>query len=165
MKKMIISLITTILFLIVAGCGPVVRTHLKQFTDNPEEFQGKQVIVSANLNDILDNPEIFMDDRIRVEVPGYIKYNGFMGFSHWNLILRDNEGSSIRCYEREYRVDSWNVPRALLLAAERKNERIIVVGRLQKTTELLIETDWIEYDGQIIDTDYLPPPVPVGVHY
>jgi hypothetical protein len=47
------------------------------------------------------------------------------------------------------------VPVMAVRRAERNNEQITVVGKLQMGLE--IELDWIEYEGQIIDTDFKPP--------
>ena len=69
----------------------------------------------------------------------------------------DREGNSIRCYEREYRVEAWIIPIMAVKEAEKRKEMIIAVGKLKRKD--LLELHWIEYKGEIIDTDYKPPSV------
>jgi len=61
----------------------------------------------------------------------------------------------LRCYEWEYRVDGWIAPEMALRRAEKENEQVTVVGKLEGG--LRIELDWIEYKGQHYNTDYKPP--------
>ncbi|MFH0814025.1 MAG: hypothetical protein V2A69_14490 [Pseudomonadota bacterium] len=139
------------------GCAPVVKTDLKSFKENPEAYQGKEVIITTDVKSVVEDPESYLGRKI--ELKGFVKYNGFRGFSHWNFFLKDEEGRSLRCYEREYRIEAWIWPTTILRRAERENEQLTVVGKLQKGKE--IELDWVEYKGQTIDTDYKPPQFPV----
>jgi len=157
MKYFLLWINTLVLSLSLLGCAPVVKTDLTSLKKNPEKYQGKKIIVTTDLKSLVDNPKDYLGRKI--ELTGYVKYNGFRGFRNWNFILKDEEGRSVRCYEREYRIEAWRVPVKAVRQAERNNEPITVVGKLQKGLE--IELDWIEYKGQTIDTDQKPPSLPI----
>jgi len=133
----------------------VVETSLNSYLQNPKAYKGKKVIIVASIKDVLKNPSPLIGKKIKVK--GFVKYIGFRGYPYWNFILMDKEGNSIRCYEKEYRVQAWIVPIMAVKEAEKKNEIIIAVGKLKKKG--LLELDWIEYRGEVIDTDYKPPSV------
>jgi hypothetical protein len=154
MKKIFIGLITTLLYLNLFACAQqLVKTDLISLNENPEEYKGKEVVVIADLQDIFNDLEAYLGRK--VELTGFVELDGFTGFNRWSFVLKDNEGRSARCYERGYRIDAWKIPEVALRRAERKNEKVVVVGDLQKGKR--IELDWIEYEGQIINTDYKPP--------
>lgn len=154
--KRTIRIFSWFLALHLIGCTPLVRTDLKSLQKDPEKYQGKKVIIQTDLKSVLENPADYLGRKI--ELMGYVKYYGHRGPRGWSFSLKDINGREIICYEREYRVESWTVPCIALRRAERNREQIIVVGKLEKGLEL--ELDWIEYQGQHIDTDFKPPKPP-----
>ena len=152
-KKFFVLIIGLVFSLSLFSCAPLVKTDLKSLKDNPEKYQGKRVVVTTDLKSVVEKPEDYLGKKI--ELTGYVKYKGFRNFTYWNFILKDEEVRSLRCYEREYRIRSWIMPVMALRRAERENEQITAVGKLEKGLE--IELDWIKYKGQRFNTDYKPP--------
>ena len=131
----------------------VVKTDLKTLNENPEDFEGKEVIITAALNTVVEDPDAYLYKKI--ELKGYVVYKEPWSGVYWNFTLIDEDGNAVNCYERWYRTDIWIWPLTAVRQARNKNEQLTVVGRFQKGRTL--ELDWIEYDGQMFDTDYLPP--------
>lgn len=154
-RKFVLWVMTLVFSLGLISCAPTVKTDLLSLFENPKEYRGKRIIIATDLKSVVEDPAAYLDRRI--ELAGYVVYNGHRGFYSWNFFLKDTDGRTIRCYEREYRIRSWIVPVWALRRAERKNEQITAVGKLQ--TGLELELDWIEYQGQTIDTDYKPPQI------
>ena len=157
MKNYLVRLIGFLLLLTLSSCAPIVKTDLKSLNENPEKYKGKWVIVTTDLKSVVDDPKAYRGKNI--ELTGYVKLDsfGFRGINDWSFILKDVEGKSVRCYEREYRVDGWIMPEMALRRAEKENEQVTVVGKLEGG--LKIELDWIEYKGQHYNTDYKPPAI------
>ena len=149
------------LSLILFSCAPMVKTDLKSLNENPEKYKGKWVIITTDLKSVVDDPKAYRGKNI--ELTGYVKLDrfDFKGFYGWSFILKDVEGRSLRCYEREYRVDGWIMPEMALRRAEKESEQVTVVGRLEGGQK--IELDWIEYKGQHYNTDYKPPGIPLPI--
>ena len=158
MKEILIWIFGLVLSLILNSCAPMIKTDLQSLKDNPEKYQGKIVIITTDIKSVFEAPEAYLGKKI--ELKGYVEYKGFREFRNWNFILKDKEGRSIRCYEREYRVEAWIIPVMAIRKAARNNEQLTVVGKLQKG--LKIELDWIEYEGLIIDTEFKPFRVKIG---
>ena len=154
-KRVMVVVVGLIFSLGLFGCAPLVKTDLKGFTENPEKYKGKFVIITADIKSVLEKPGAYVGKRI--ELKGYVSYKGFWGFSHWNFMLKDEEGNSIRCYENEYRVDVWLWPDMIVKRADKNHEQLTVVGKLERGLELELRS--IEYNGQTISTDYLPPAI------
>ncbi len=145
-----------ILPLILLGCASsVVKTDLKSLQEHPEKYKGKRVIVTTELKSLVSTTTNYQGKD--VEVTGFVALDGFnfRGVNDWSFILKDEEGNSVRCYEQEYRVESWIMPELVLRRAEKEKKPIKVVGRFER--KLRIELDWIEYEAQHYDTDYKPP--------
>ena len=66
----------------------------------------------------------------------------------------DEESSFLYCYEKRYRADVWIWPLNAVRQAAYHEKELTVVGKFQKG--MTLELDWIEYDGQRFDTDFLP---------
>ncbi len=141
-----------VLSISLLACTPLVKTDLKSLNANPDEYKGKRVVVTTDLKSVVEKPEDYLGKKI--ELTGYVKTNGFRRTGDWGFILKDEEERSVRCYEREYRIRSWNMPSMALRRAARQNGQVTVVGKLEKDLE--IELDWIEYEGLHYDTDYIP---------
>jgi hypothetical protein len=153
MKRLLLLTACLVLSLSLFACAPLVKTDLKSLKENPQEYEGKTVVVTTDLKSLAEKPEDYLGRK--VELTGFVEYNGFRKFHHWNFFLKDEEGRSVRCYEREYRVDAWLWPVVTAKRAARENKPLTIVGRLHPN--LMIELDWIEYEGIHIDTDHKPP--------
>jgi len=134
------------------ACAPLVKTDLKSLNENPLQYKGKMVVVTTDVRSLVEKPEDYCGKK--VELNGYVRLNGFRRTGDWGFILEDEEGRSIRCYEWKYRVESWIMPSMTLRRAARENGQVTIVGRVEKDRE--IELDWIEYENEHYDTDYLP---------
>jgi hypothetical protein len=153
-RKILVAIMGIISLLGLYSClGPVVKTDLQSLNENPEDFEGKEVIITAALNTVTENPDAYLYKKI--ELKGYVVYKEPWSGLYWNFILIDEDGNAVNCDERWYRTDIWIWPLTAVRHARNKNEQLTVVGRFQKGRTL--ELDWIEYDGQMFDTDFLPP--------
>ena len=152
MKRVLLLTACLVLSLSLFACAPLVKTDLKSLNANPDEYKGKRVVVTTDLRSLTEKPEDYLGKDI--EVTGYVRPNRLRRYGDWAFVLEDEKGRSVRCYEREYRVDSWIMPSMAVKRAARENEQVTVVGRVEKDLE--IELDWIEYEDQHYDTDYLP---------
>jgi len=148
-----------VLILLLADCAPLIKIDSQSFIDHPQEYEGKQVIITAELRQIIEAPLLFKGKK--VELKGYVEYKGFWGHQRWHFILKDGEGRTLLCYEKGYRTTAWIVPAAVVEKAARTHQQITVVGKLEEDLE--IELDWIEYKGLQIDTDYLPHRMPHNI--
>jgi len=152
--------VTALLFLL-AGCSapPLVKTDLKTFLENPDDFAGKHVIITTTIKDLSENPDTYLDRKI--EVSGFVEYRESRVGAYWNFTLKEEESKEehqLYCYEDTYRVDVWIQPLNAVRQAVYRNKQLTVVGNFQKG--MTLELDWIEYEGQHIDTDFLPPAYP-----
>jgi hypothetical protein len=152
MKKVLVSVACLGLAFGLYACSPLVKTDLKSLNENPGQYKGKRVVVTTDLRNILETPEDYFGKK--VEVTGYVTTNRLRRSGDWSFILEDEEGRSVTCYEWKYRIDSWLMPSMAIKRAARENGQVTVVGKLEKDLE--IELDWIEYEDQHYDTDYLP---------
>jgi len=132
---------------------PVAKTDLKSLSEDPEKYQGKEVIIRTDIKSLVENPTPYRGRKI--ELMGYVE-RPFRGFD-WDFILKDEQGRAITCYEREYRISAWIMPTMAVRRAHENNDQITVVGKLEGGQR--IELDWIEYNAQIMDTDYKPPEI------
>lgn len=140
------------LFLTLSSCaGPLVRTDLQTLQEKPEQFEGKQVIVTAGIDDVVAHPEAYKGKK--VELTGPVEQKGFWRTPYWSFTIQGEKGS-LKCYERIYRVDAWILPVMAIKRAARENSPVTVVGKVEQDLE--IELDWIEYQGQHYDTDRPP---------
>jgi hypothetical protein len=153
MKNYLVCLIGFLLFLTLSSCAPIVKTDLKSLQENPEKYKGKEVIITADIKSVVEASEAYQGKKI--EISGYVKIDGFRRTKDWGFLLEDNQGRSILCNEREYRVTSWIMPEMALRRAEKENKKVTVEGKLLKNME--IELDWIEYEGQHYNTHFKPP--------
>jgi len=144
----------------LSACTPLVKTDLKNLTANPDQYQGKRVVVTTDLRTLVEKPEDYFGKNI--EVTGHVSLKGLRSSGDWSFILKDEEGKSVRCYEWQYGVEYWSMLSVVLRRAERENGQVTVVGKLEKDKE--IELDWIVYQDQYIDTDYVPYRLPVMIN-
>jgi hypothetical protein len=142
------------------GCAsqPIVKTDLDNFNKNIDSYQGKEVIITTDLENLFEDPKPYVNRKL--ELRGYVEYNGFNSFRAWNFMLKDEEGRSLRCYERSYRLEAWSMPVAAIRKAEEEQLEITIVGKLELGQN--VELDWIEVDGQRFNTDIKPHRIPSG---
>ena len=132
MKRLL--LLTACLFLsisLITCTAPLVKTDLKSLNETPAHYEGKRVVDTTDLKSLAEEPEDYLDKDI--EVTGYVRPNRLRRYGDWAFVLEDEEGRSVRCYEREYRVDSWIMPTMAIKRAAREKEQVTVVGRVEKT--------------------------------
>lgn len=139
---------------LVAGCAsaPVVVDYAEYRTD-PQRYREADAVVRIDLATLLASGEALAGRK--VELSGPVDYRGHTGFFYWHFYLIGPGEQRVRCYEREYRIESWVVPRTFVQRANSDRGTLTVNGRYEPP--LGIELDWIAYDGQRFDTDYLPP--------
>ena len=127
------------------GMGPArpLRPPIGQLVDQPQRFADQYVVVSGWL-----------------EATAY-RFDG----GHWGFDLLDEDGTGIRCYERDYRRGSPFPVRHLLRRAGHDAGSIEVAGWVDSGGRL--ELDWIEYAGTRVDTDPIRRPIVPGfaVHF
>lgn len=141
------------------GCaGPYVKTDLDSFLENPERYANARVIITTDLESLLADPGQYQDRE--VEITGFVDYHKSLASNDWGFTLYDKRGNDITCYEYEYRYFPSSSAVMLLMQAQKQNQPITVVGDFKPNAK--IETDWIEYQGRVIDTDYIykPPVLP-----
>jgi len=154
MKKILIFLLGITLAAGLFSCaGPVVKTDLQSVEENPDTYKGDQVVIATDLRSVVENPDAYLDKRI--ELKGFVEYRETPLRPYWHFLLKDEDGRSLKCYERRYNNDVWEWPLTAVRKAKKNKEQLTVVGWLEKGRAL--ELDWVEYDGKTIDTDYLPP--------
>ncbi|MCX8012126.1 MAG: OB-fold putative lipoprotein [Desulfobacterota bacterium] len=139
----------------------MIKTDLTSLQEHPEKYKGKWVIVTTELKSLVNNPKNYQGKNI--EVTGLVKLESFdfRRINGWSFILKDKEGNSVRCYEQEYRVESWTIPELVLRRAEKEKKPVTVVGKFEGSQR--IELDWMEYEGQHYDTDYKPPNIQFSI--
>jgi hypothetical protein len=91
-------------------------------------------------------------------VSGNVEYVGLRASAYWNFKLKNETGEVITCYEYNYHVEAWIMPDVAVKRAEREQEPLTVVGKLEGKSRL--ELDWIEYKGQHYNTDHKPVHIP-----
>jgi len=160
MKKLLAFIMGMIFFMSLSTCAPVVKTDLKSLNEEPEKYQGKRVIIITDLAGLYENLTPYLGRKI--ELSGHVEYKRTKGIYYWNFILKDEDRRTVICYERNYRVRPWLTPVYAVKKAERYNQKITVAGKLQE--RLRIELDWIEYEGDTIDTNYVPPHIQFPPH-
>ncbi len=138
--------------MLLNGCHKTVRTDLETLRENPDKFQGKEVVIVTEIEDVKRNPQPYLQKEVQLQ--GQVEYMGFREHFRWNFLLKDAEGRALRCYEREYAYRVSSRVELTVREAEKEGEPLTVVGSLENGNEL--ELDWIEYRGDRIDTDFVP---------
>ena len=151
MKKIVIlAMVLSILSAPCCAVKEIVKTDLNSFNQDPEQYKDKRVIITTEIESILKDPTSFI--KRDIEISGLVRRNP-RGFE-WGFSIRDEKGNSLECYETEYRISPWLRVDQAIKRAELKKEKVTVVGKLG--TGLQIELDWIEYEGDVMDTDFKP---------
>ena len=160
MAKFFLAIGWLLVFTNFLGCSPYVRVDQKDIGENGEKYKGKHIIIMTDIADLYENDTKYTGKKI--ELKGYVEYRRTKGVYYWNFILKDDNGRSVVCYERHYKPRPWLRPVYAIMEAERVNDIITIVGRCKQGMK--IELDWIEYDDETIDTDYVPPFIKIPIH-
>lgn len=153
MKNILISLMGIVFAGSLFSCaGQVVKTDLQSVEENPDAYKGKRVVITTDLKSLAEKPEDYLEKK--VELKGFAEYREGPLRPYWHFVLKDEEGRSLKCYERNYHNYVWEWPLMTVRKAKRNKEQLTVVGRFEKRG--VLELDWIEYDGETINTDYVP---------
>ena len=142
-----------IIFLAFSGCvSNQVKTDLQTLQQNPEQFKGKEVILTTTIKQVQEHQDAYLGKK--VEITGFVLYKGYRGSSFWSFDLKDEADRHLSCYEQRYRVIAWTMPDAIIKRATRENEQVTIVGRIEK--DLSVELSGIKYRGQYYNTNHLP---------
>ena len=150
-KKVKKDLIVTLLLLTaLLGCTRLVRIDVDTYLNNQASYQGKHILIKAELNEILEQYEVFKN--VSVEVTAPVIYFEEKDSPAWFLIL-EKDGKRIRGYEDRYK--HFIPPDAVYLArwAKREGGEITAMGRVK---ERGIELDQLTYKGLIVNTNAPP---------
>jgi len=142
----------TLLFSIIAllGCAKMIRVDADTYMKNQSFYEGKHVLIKADLEDVLDQYKLFKGKNIELTAP--VTHYGDWGFSGWYLIL-EKDGKSLRCYEERYR---YYLPwKALYLVRWAKSEggEVTARGKLRKDG---IELCQLTYKSLSVNTNAVP---------
>ena len=80
MKIVFLWMTCLILSLGLFCCAPMVKTDLKSLNENPQDYEGKMVVVTADLRSVVEKPKDYLGRK--VELTGFVEYNGFRNFHH-----------------------------------------------------------------------------------
>jgi len=152
------------LCVVLASCAkPFIRTDLHGLRDNREKYAQSRVVLTTDIKSLLDDPRPYRNHK--VEVRGFVDYQLLPSSNDWSFNLYDEFGNRISCYEQAYRLTPARSTVMILRQAKHDQQPITVVGDLTQATR--IETDWIEFQGRVIDTDFVFRPVlgtiPTGI--
>lgn len=152
-KNLIMLFVSAVFLISFIGCMPkeIVKVDLNSFNENPEIYENKRVVFKTDIKTLINDPTLYHFKD--VEITGYVKRE-IHSRAPWKFKLVDDEGVSVKCYEMRYTNYPWHQADFAVKRARHSNESMTVVGTFRKNAT--IELDWIEYDGQTIDTDYKP---------
>jgi hypothetical protein len=143
---------TTVFFSlgVLLGCTKLVRIDAANYLNNQALYEGKALLISADLEEIVDQYQRFQGKDIEVTAP--ITHFEEKNAPVWFLTLEKN-GKKIRCYEDDYR--RFVPPDVFYLARWAKHEggEVTARGKLQKWG---IELDQLTYKGLIVNTNAPP---------
>ncbi len=128
LKKLSILIIPAVLS---GGCAVKerVRTSLDSYLQNPEQYEKKEVVLTASVEDILSRNERYRGRYVEITAP--FEYFGSRSYWTWYIMLNDN-GLRLRCYTHYYRIrPGWDAE-LLLYWARSEQEPVTVNGILYK---------------------------------
>ncbi len=142
-----IKVVLLIIAIVVSGCVHMVKTDMDTYLKNQEEFEGKQVVFTTDLQDLFARYDMYRGKEIELTAP--VTYFGSWHFRTWYLIL-DDGGNEIRAYESEYRIYPDRYAVYLMRAAMRENGRVTVRGKLERKG---IELNRLFYKDYAVNTN------------
>jgi hypothetical protein len=141
------KVVLLIIAIVVSGCVHMVKTDMDTYLKNQEEFEGKQVVFTTDLQDLFARYDMYRGKEIELTAP--VTYFGSWHFRTWYLILEDGE-NEIRAYESEYRIYPDRYAVYLMRAAMRENGSVTVRGKLERKG---IELNRIFYKDYAVNTN------------
>jgi len=148
-KNVFILLISMVF---MSGCAlrENVKVNLDAFTQNPESYEGKRVIITATLDDVLERYYAYKGKEIELTAP--VGAYGSRGYWTWYLFLEQDE-DKLRCYTHHYRLRPDNLAVNMLKRLDHQKGLITVTGILRQDG---LDLETLSADGSFVRTDYMP---------
>ena len=140
-----------LLFLaMVLGCTQMIRVDADTYLHNPEQYEGKDTLITTELGELLDKKELFQGKRVEIAAP--ITHFEERDAPFWFIVL-EKDGRKIRGYESDFL--GWVPPNAVYLARWAKNNGgdVIAKGKLFGDD---FELDELSYKNLIVNTSAIP---------
>lgn len=120
-------------------------------TDEPLAYTDPEILKRLQVGAIVRNADA-LEGRM-IEASGLVTGVGENHLRWWNFQLTDAEDPdlTISCYEEQWHAQRRGLVHQLLRHAKAERRPIRIAGRMQPG--LLVELDWVEYDGVKYDTD------------
>jgi hypothetical protein len=152
MKKLMMVFIGIMAVLGLNCCGPkeIIKLDLASYEEDPEAYKDKRVIIATDIASLINDPTLFYYKDIQIS--GIIN-NRPIGLD-WGFYLENEDGLSVKCYEKTYRHSPWSRADNAVKRARRNSAKITIVGVFSELHD--IELDWIDIGGEIINTNYKP---------
>ena len=140
-----------LLFLfMVLGCTQMIRVDADTYMNNPEQYEGQDTLITAELGELLENKELFQGKRVEIAAP--ITHFEERDAPSWFIVL-EKDGRKIRGYESDFL--GWVPPDAVYLArwAKKEGGDVIAQGKLFGDE---LELDQLTYKTLIVNTSAIP---------
>lgn len=113
--------------IVLLGCASLTRVDSKTYMLNPGMYEGKYILISADLEEVVNNYQKF--EGLNIEIAASITHFEERDAPSWYLVLEKN-GKVLRAYERNYL--RFVPPDADYLArwAKREGDPVTVQGTL-----------------------------------
>jgi len=123
--------------------------------EDVEPYTDPDVLRLIQVGEIVRNAAV-LEGR-DIEISGVITGLGKNYLRWWNFQLSDveNPALTITCFESEWHAQRRGLEHQLLRIARAEKREIRVAGRLR--AGLMLEIDWLEFDGVKYDTDRVAP--------
>jgi hypothetical protein len=143
-----VVLVLTVALLIGLGCRHMVKTDIDTYLHNQEQFKGKHVVFTTDLEDLMERYEIYRGKEVELTAP--FSYFGYWHFWTWHLIL-ESGNNKIRAYESEYRNYPDRYALFLLRIARSEKGSVTVRGKLERNG---IELTRLFYKNYVVNTNF-----------
>lgn len=142
--------IALLLLGMVLGCTQMIRVDADTYVNNPQQYEGPDTLITAELGELLANKELFQGRRIEISAP--ITHFEERDAPSWFIVL-EKDGQKIRGYESDFL--GWVPPDAVYLArwAKKEGGDVIAQGKLFGEE---IELDQLTYKTLIVNTSAIP---------
>ena len=143
-------LIVCVSLIALLGCTKMIRVDADTYMKNQAFYEGKHVLIKADLEDVLDQYKLYKGKNVELTAP--VTYYGDWGFSGWYLTL-EKDGKELRCYEERYK---YYLPwKALYLVRWAKSEggEVTTRGKLKNDG---VELYQLAYKDLTVNTNTVP---------
>lgn len=129
------------------GCTELIRVDSETYKLNPGMYEGKYILISADLEEVVENYQLYQGQDIEIAAP--ITHFEERNAPSWFLVL-EKDGKILRAYERNYL--RFVPPDADYLArwAKREGDPVTVQGKLMSWG---MELDQLIYRDLIVNTN------------